>query len=123
MPIYIHLASADDIPLLRQLLNSQGNEGLMSTIADVRNKIEALTAKVTAENTVIDSAIAGFGGLAQQVTDLTQQLKAAIAADDPAGIDQAAADLENLGTVIDAEKTKLAAAIPANTDASSPVTS
>lgn len=69
-------------------------EQIMSTLADVQ-------AKVTAEDTVIDSAIALLQGLAAQVAALTP---------DQAAIDALAADI---GSKTDA----LAAAVAANTPA------
>lgn len=75
---------------------------LITKDKDMANALDNLTAKVTAENTVIDSAITLITGLADQI-------KAANTANDPA--------LNALADSIQAKSDALAAAVTANTAA------
>lgn len=63
-----------------------------------------LQAAVAAETTVIDSAVAAFQGLAQQITDAAGDRSASLA----------------LAADVKASADKLAAAIPQNTPAATP---
>jgi len=76
-------------------LQSLGDK-LMATLADIQND-------VASESTVIDGVVTLLG-------ELSTQLAAAIAANDPAA-------LQAIVTSIDANKAKLAAAVAANTPA------
>lgn len=100
--IDVHIHSIDDVELKGKLdqilaslsaLTTQGNQ-IMSTLADVQ-------AAVTAEDTVVDSAIALLQGLAAQIAAL---------APNQAAIDALAAD-------VTAKTTALATAVAANTPA------
>ena len=63
---------------------------IMATMDKLNVQIVDLIAKVTAENTVIDSAEAAFKGLADQVALLGKELADAIATGNPAAIQTAA---------------------------------
>lgn len=80
--------------LLRTALMQGERE--MASIADIKTQVEA-------EKTVTDSAVALIGGL-------SSQLKAALAANDPAVV-------QTIIDELDAQKDELAAAVTANTPA------
>ena len=116
MEINIKLASFDELLTLIQGqflagVIQKGQDEIMKTLADLKTDILALAAKVTAENTVIDGAVTAFKGVTSSLQTVTQQLKDAIANQDPAAIDQAATDLENLTATVDQETMTLATAI------------
>lgn len=87
----------------------------MTGVADIKTKVDELTAKVTAEETVIDSVATLLNGLSAIIADLKTQLAAAIAANDPAAIQAVADSLDALGVKVDADKQKLGDAATANT--------
>lgn len=97
--LYVH--SADEAALHRI-------EATMSALSD---KIDDLTAKVTAETTVEQAAITLLQGLSAEIADLKAQLQSA-------GVDPALLQkLTDLGSTIDSRKQALADAITANTPA------
>lgn len=97
--LYVH--SADEAVLHRI-------EVKMSALSD---KIDDLTAKVTAETTVEQAAITLLQGLSAEIADLKAQLQSA-------GVDPALLQkLTDLGSTIDSRKQALADAITANTPA------
>jgi hypothetical protein len=73
--------------------------------ADIQAKLDALSAKVAAENTVIGSGISLLQGLAAEVAALKSTTT------DPAVL----AAIDNVTSGIDAKTQELAAAIVANT--------
>ncbi len=93
MRIDIHFHDDEVKELLKQILHNQNK--IMATLQDVQDA-------VTAEDTVIDSAIVLLQGLAQQIADLKPN---------QAAIDALAADVK-------AKSDALAAAVTANTPAS-----
>lgn len=97
--VYLHGA---DMAILSRI------EAKMSALSD---KIDELTAKVTAETTVEQAAITLLQGLSAEIADLKSQLQ-------NAGVDPALLQkLTDLGTTIDTRKQVLADAITANTPA------
>jgi len=91
--VYFHFDSAQLDRIEKLLLNlTKGQDTIMATLADVQ-------AAVTAEDTVIDSAIALINGLAAQIAALQPN---------QAAIDALAAD-------VTAKAASLAAAVAANT--------
>ena len=72
---------------------------ILKEIQKMSAQLDQLKADVAAEKTVIDSAVALLGGLAQQIRDL---------AEDPAALSQLATDIES-------QTASLAAAVTANT--------
>jgi hypothetical protein len=93
MRIDVHFHDDDVRDILKQILNNQIK--IMATLQDVQDA-------VTAEDTVIDSAMALISGLAAQIAAL---------APNQAAIDALAADVK-------AKSDALAAAVAANTTAS-----
>ncbi len=89
----------------------------MAGVADIKTSVDALSVKVTAEESVIDSVVTLLNGLSAMIADLKSQLAAAIAANDPAAIQAVADSLSALSTKVDADKQKLADAATANTPA------
>jgi len=87
----------------------------MAGVADIKAKLDDLTAKVTAEETVIDSVVTLLNGLSAMIADLKAQLAAA--GGDPAAIQAVVDGLDALGGKVDADKQKLADAATANTPA------
>lgn len=101
--LYIHLPS--DTTVTAALSRIEAN---MSALSD---KIDELTAKVTAETTVEQAAITLLQGLSAEIADLKAQLQ-------NAGVDPALLQkLADLGTTIDVRKQALADAITQNTPA------
>lgn len=100
--LFIHNAPSEEMGLLREMLGivkalqTQGNH-IMATLADVQ-------AAVTAEDTVVDSAITLLNGLAAQIAALQPN---------QAAIDALAADVSG-------KTAALAAAVTANTPAAPP---
>lgn len=82
------------------------------------SKILAATAAATTRE---DSLIALVLGLGSKQRDLSVQLAAAIAANDPAGIAQVQKDLDDSAAALDARSGPAAAAIAANTDNPAPI--
>lgn len=91
---------SDQIAAMTRAILTQGG-GLAMTLDDIK-------AKVDAENTVIDSAVALLGGLSAKITELAGEVAAA--GQDPA-------KLQALADEIDAKSAELAAAVTANTPA------
>lgn len=82
------------------------------------SKILAATAAATTRE---DSLIALVLGLGSKQRDLSAQLAAAIAANDPAAIAQVQKDLDDSAASLDARSGPAAAAIAANTDNPAPI--
>jgi len=97
LDIHIFLHSQDQSGVMQQLT------AIKSTLGEFKMTLDDLVTKVTAENTVIDSAVT-------LLSTIKAELDAAIASGDPAKV-QAVADL------IDAGQKKLADAVVANTPA------
>ncbi len=74
-----------------------------------------ILASVTAARTKIDSLIALANGQSATMKDLSAQLAAAIAANDPAAMAQVQADLDKAATDLDTETAAVQGAIDANT--------
>jgi hypothetical protein len=87
----------------------------MAQLDDLKANVAALIADVTAQGTVIGSAVTAIKGLTDQQAVLSQQLAAAIAANDPVAIQAAADAIAAQNQLIISQTTQLAAAIPANT--------
>jgi hypothetical protein len=99
--LFVHSADMVSVTLSRI-------EAKMSALSD---KIDDLTAKVTAETTVEQAAITLLHGLSAEIADLKAQLQSA-------GVDPALLQkLTDLGSTIDSRKQALADAITANTPA------
>ena len=96
----------------------QGKEDIiMAQIDDLKTAVVNLVGTVTNQTTVIDSAVAAFKGLTDQIALLSQQLADAIAAGNPAAIQEAADALAGLNQEVINQTAALAAAIPAGTPA------
>jgi chromosome segregation ATPase len=114
LDVYHHFDFAASVTAkLDQILTQIGT--LMATVTDVKAKIDALTAKVTAEETVIDSVVTLLNGLTAIIADLKAQLTAA--GTDPVALQAVSDQLDALGAKIDADKTKLGDAVTADTPA------
>jgi len=74
-----------------------------------------ILAAVAAEKTKVDSLIALANGQTVTMKDLSVQLAAAIAANDPAALAQVQTDLDNAATALSTETAAVTAAIDANT--------
>ncbi len=93
---------------------STAKEQLMATQADLQAALDKVTADVTAETTVNQSAITLLGGIKTQLDTVTAELAAA-------GVPQSAVDsLTALSTSIESNTASLSAAITANTPAAPP---
>lgn len=79
-------------------------------MSEVTDKVDALRAKVEAEETVEDSLLAAFSGLAQTVRDQAAAIDANNAANSTA-----VTNLNALADKIDADSSKMADAVVANT--------
>jgi hypothetical protein len=99
------------ISLLTQIL--QGELKMASNLDPIAQEITQLTAAVTAETTVNQSAITLLGGL-------SQQLAAAIAAAQAVNPAADLSALQALQTTIDSNTSALSSAITANTPATPP---
>lgn len=117
-PHVFHVDEGFEQSVLKALsaLLTQGSK-IMATLADIQAKLKTLTDDVTAENTVIESAETLLTGLSQQITALAAQLAAAVANNDPAGLQAAADAADALATTVTAKTSELAAAVTANTPA------
>lgn len=92
----------------------------MGAIEDLKKDVSDLTDAVTAENTVIDSAITLLNGQTAKYDILNKQLQDAIAANDPGAIQIAADALTAQNQIIKDKTSALATAIAANTPAETP---
>ena len=92
----------------------------MAAIEDLKKDVSDLTDAVTAENTVIDSAITLLNGQTAKYDILNKQLQDAIAANDPIAIQNAADALTAQNQIIKDKTSVLATAIAANTPAETP---
>lgn len=111
--VYHHVVAGSADPRLDIILAQQ--ESIMAGVADIKAKLDDLASKVAAEETVIDSAVAAFNGLAAIIADLKSQLANAILQNDPAQIKAVADQLDALAVKVDADKQKLGDAVTANT--------
>jgi regulator of replication initiation timing len=87
---------------------------MATQIAALQDKINTLVANVAAEGNEVAAATLAIKGLTDQQTILNQELKDAIAANDPAAIQAAADALDAQNQLIVQQTAALAAAIPAN---------
>ena len=87
----------------------------MAAIDELRANVDGLIADVTAQKTVIDSAVAAISGLTGAIAVLQQQLADAIASGDPVAIKAASDAIAAQNQLIIEQTAALAAAIPANT--------
>ena len=92
----------------------------MGAIEDLKKDVSDLTDAVTAENTVIDSAITLLNGQTAKYDILNKQLQDAIAANDPIAIQNAADALTAQNQIIKDKTSVLATAVAANTPAETP---
>ena len=92
----------------------------MGAIEDLKKDVSDLTDAVTAENTVIDSAITLLNGQTAKYDILNKQLADAIAANDPVAIQNAADALTAQNQIIKDKTSVLATAVAANTPAETP---
>ena len=92
----------------------------MGAIEDLKKDVSDLTDAVTAENTVIDSAITLLNGQTAKYDILNKQLADAIAANDPIAIQNAADALTAQNQIIKDKTSVLATAVAANTPAETP---
>jgi hypothetical protein len=113
--VYHHMVPGGVDPSIAKILTQLGVIDM--AIADIKAAVDTLTAKVAAEETVIDSENTLLAGLSAIIADLTAQLKAANAANDPAAIQAVVDSLGALGVKVDADKQKMADATVANTPA------
>lgn len=88
---------------------------VMKTVADLQASTQKLIDAVTAEDTVIGSLNTFLQGLAQNITDLKEQLAEAVANNNPAAIDDVVTKLDALGTDINTQTANITTAITANT--------
>jgi len=89
-------------------------ECLIRKVDGMALDITKLTADVTAQSTVISSAVVLITGLNASISDLKTQLAAAIAANDPAALAAVQAALDDLDAKIASNTAALAAAVPAS---------
>jgi hypothetical protein len=102
--------------LLTTALTKQ--DKIMALLSDIKAQNDALKAAIAAEDTLIDSAIVLINGFNAKLTDIQNQLNAAIAnAADPALLNTLSADIAAEINDITAKTSALAAAIPQNTGA------
>lgn len=92
-------------------------EQIMATLADIQAQNEQLVAAVAAEDTVIDGAVTLIQGVAAQISDLKDQLAAAIANNDPVAMQAVVDSMTATNADITAKTSALAAAVAANTPA------
>ncbi len=118
--IYLHILQ-DDAKLekiLKVLTVLQGKEEQnMAELDDLKGNVANLIADVQAQGTVIGSAVTAFQGLTAQMKTLSDELAAAIAANDPAAIKAASDSIAAQNQLIADQTNALAAAIPVNTPA------
>lgn len=79
-----------------------------------------ILAAVAASKTKVDSLITLVNGQSDTMKELSAQLKAAIAANDPAAMAQVQADLDKASADLDTESASVQTAIDANTPAPAP---
>lgn len=107
-----------------QRLNT--GEGIAEQLRQIREQLalikerhmvdtSKILAAVDAAKTKIDSLIALSNGQSQKMKDLSTQLAAAIAANDPVALAQVQADLDKASTELSTENDAVDAAIAANT--------
>jgi ABC-type transporter Mla subunit MlaD len=96
----------------------------LRTIIKNQEKIMIDTSKilaaVAAEKTKVDSLIALANGQTATMKNLSTQLAAAIAANDPAALAQVQADLDQAAADLSAETEAVSAAVDANTPPAAP---
>lgn len=123
--IYHHFPSPDGSERMEKLekrldaLEAQENED-MATIADVKAANDTLAAAVTAQDTVVDSAVVLVNGFNGKLVALQAQLDAAIAANDPVATQAVSDAIAAESADITTRTAALAAAVAQNTPA--PVT-
>jgi hypothetical protein len=105
-------------PLLRLLLSLEKIE--MATIDELVAQTDELTVKVAAITAVDQSVVALLTGVVAQNKLLADQLSAAIAANDPAGVQAASDALAAANANLDANIQVLSEAVVANTPAPAP---
>ena len=92
-------------------------EQIMATLADIQAQNTALIAAVTAEDTVIDSAVVLITGFGTTLAGLQKQLSDALASNDPTATQAVVYVMGTTITDINAKKDALAAAVAAGTPA------
>lgn len=100
-------------------------ESMLGNIIDKQemNMIDTskILAAVAAEKTKVDSLIALANGQTATMKDLSAQLAAAIASNDPAALAQVQADLDQAAADLSAETEAVSTAVDANTAPVAPV--
>jgi hypothetical protein len=93
----------------------QGAMNLKQKVDQMSLDVTKIVADVAAQTTVIQSAVTLIQSLNAKITDLSSQLAAAIAANDPAAVAAVQAQLDQAAKDLEANTQALAAAVPQNT--------
>ena len=88
---------------------------LATTLGRLSMTLDELRGQVEANTTVSGSAVTLINGMSAKVAELSAQLAAALAANDPAAAAAAAAAIDSMGAELAASASVLSAAITANT--------
>lgn len=104
------------INVLIYLFIKQQNR-IMGLLQDIQQKAATLLSKVTAQDTVIGSAVELLNGQTATLKDIKKQLDDALAANDPAALQAVSDTLDSTITTQETETQKLADAVVANTPA------
>ena len=120
MAFHLFVESEELAPLLKALMGKVDH--MAKTLAEMQTafqtELDKLTGDVTAQTTVIASAVTLLQGLAAQNAAMAQQIKDLIAAGGDASVLQPLVDgLEAQAKTLEANSAALAAAVTANTPA------
>ena len=117
--VYIHQEGEDKLDkILKALLVLQGKEEkTMAELDDLKANVANLITNVQGLTTVVPSIVAAIKGLTDQQKVLSDELAAAIAANDPAAIKAASDAIAAQNQLVVDQTNALAAAIVANTPA------
>jgi len=117
--VHIHQESLGELKKIGESLLSiiSNQSNIMATLADIQAQNTALIAAVTAEDTVIDSAVVLITGFGTTIANLQKQLADALAANDPAATQAVVDAMGGTITDINTKKDALAAAVAAGTPA------
>ena len=110
-----HHFSPDSEVLARLDLILDKLEPITENTENIMIDTSRIIAAVAAEKTKVDSLITLANGQSATMKDLSAQLAAAIAANDPAALAQVQADLDKASSDLDTETAAVTAAIDANT--------
>lgn len=103
--------------LLSELV--KGQHTIMAKLSDIQSRMATLQQGVQAETDAEQAIIKLLKGQTDQLTDLNNQLKDALANNDPAGLQAVSDGLDNFISTAKANTDAMAAAAVANTPAAS----